>query len=91
MPIDVWIHECARGMLSLDELPLDLRNYLDELEMYANLAGGSIQSRQIVAVALVNFIDRKTILSKIEKLENGTGPQPVDPDDYPEGNYKGEF
>ena len=73
MPIDVWIHECARGMLSLDELPLDLRNYLDELEMYANLAGGSIQSRQVVAMALVNYMDRKAFLNKIEDLEERLG------------------
>ena len=60
-------------MLSVDDLHLDLRNYLDELEMYANLAGGSIQSRQIVAMALVNYMDRKAFLNKIEDLEERLG------------------
>ena len=73
MAVESWIHECARGMLSVDDLHLDLRNYLDELEMYANLAGGSIQSRQIVAMALVNYMDRKAFLNKIEDLEERLG------------------
>jgi hypothetical protein len=59
----------ACAMLSLEELPLDLRNYLDEIEMYANLAGGSIQSRQVVAIALVNYMDRKAFLNKIGDME----------------------
>jgi len=63
----------ACAMLSLEELPLDLRNYLDEIEMYANLAGGSIQSRQIVAMALVNFMDRKAFLNNIEDLKERIG------------------
>ena len=69
MALQAWIHECAIGMLKLEELPLDLRNYLDEIEMYANLAGGSIQSRQIVALALVNYMDRKASLKRIKELE----------------------
>jgi len=69
MAFQAWIHDCACEMLSVEELPLDLRNYLDEVEMYANLAGGSIQSRQITALALVTFLDRKTLLKKIENLE----------------------
>ncbi len=69
MAIQTFIHTCAQRMLSLEELPLDLRNYLDEVEMYANLAGGTICSRQIVAMALVNYMDRKTLLQRIEKLE----------------------
>ena len=64
-----WIHTCALEMFQLEELPLDLRNYLDEIEMYANLAAGSIQSRQIVAIALVNYMDRKEFLNKIADLE----------------------
>ena len=70
MAIQAWIHECAMGMLKIEELPLDLRNYLDEIEMYANLAGGTIQSRQIVALALVNYLDRKTYLQRIKTLED---------------------
>jgi len=64
-----WIHDCACMMLDLEELPLDLRNYLDDMEMYANLAGGSIQSRQVVAMALTNYLDRKAFLNAIEDLE----------------------
>jgi hypothetical protein len=47
MAIQAYVHDLACDMLSVDELPLDLRNYLDEVEMYANLAGGFIQSRQM--------------------------------------------
>ena len=64
-----WIHDCACKMLDIEELPLDLRNYLDDIEMYANLADGTICSRQIVAMALVNYMDRKAFLNKIEELE----------------------
>lgn len=73
MAIQAYVHDLACDMLSVDELPLDLRNYLDEVEMYANLAGGFIQSRQITALALVTFIDRKTLLDKIEDLERRLG------------------
>ena len=73
MAVENWIHECARGMLYVDDLHLDLRNYLDEIEMYANLAGGSIQSRQVVAVALVHYHDRQAFLNKIEDLEERLG------------------
>tara|TARA_R100001086_G_scaffold244368_1_gene174097 strand:- start:119 stop:349 length:231 start_codon:yes stop_codon:yes gene_type:complete len=69
MALQAWIHNCALEMLSLEELPLDLRNYLDEIEMYANLSGGSIQSRQIVAVALVNYMDRKAFLNGLDDLK----------------------
>ena len=69
MPINNFIHHCAKKMLHLDDLPLDLRNYLDEVEMYANLADGSIVSRQVVAMALTNYMDRKAFLNKIEELE----------------------
>ena len=69
MALQAWIHDMACAMLSLEELPLDLRNYLDEIEMYSNLAGGSVQSRQIVAMALVNFMDRKAFLNAIDDLK----------------------
>ena len=55
-----WIHDCARGMMGVEELPLDLRNYLDDIEMYANFMQGSIQSRQVVAIALASY--RRIIL-----------------------------
>ena len=69
MAIQAFIHDCACKMLRVEELPLDLRNYLDEVEMYANLVAGSISSRQIVAMALVNYMDRRAFLNKIDELE----------------------
>ena len=55
MPIETYIHHSAKCMLGVKELNLDLRNYLDDVEMYANLVDGSIASRQIVAVALASY------------------------------------
>ena len=69
MVIQSFIHDCACKILRVKELPLDLRNYLDEIEMYANLVDGTVSSRQIVAMALVNYMDRKAFLNKIEELE----------------------
>ena len=69
MQIQTFIHDCTCKILRVKEIPLDLRNYLDEIEMYANLVDGSICSRQIVAMALVNYMDRKAFLNKIEELE----------------------
>ena len=69
MPLDFFIHECARSMLGVDELHLDFRNYLDEIEMYANLEHGSIQSRQVIALAIIHYLDRKSMLKRIEDLE----------------------
>ena len=73
MAIQAWIHDCALEMLQLEELPLDLRNYLDEIEMYANLVAGSIQSRQVVAIALVNFMDRKAFMNALDDLKEKLG------------------
>jgi hypothetical protein len=67
MVVQRFIHDCACKMLSVKELPLGLRNYLDEIEMYANLVDGTISSRQIVAMALVNYMDRKAFLNKMEE------------------------
>ena len=69
MAIQCFIHDCACKILKVKEIPLDLRNYLDEVEMYVNLVGGTISSRQIVAMALVNYMDRKAFLNKIEDME----------------------
>ena len=69
MAIQAFIHDCACKILKVKEIPLDLRNYLDEIEMYANLVDGSISSRQIVAMALVNYMDRQALTSKIQELE----------------------
>lgn len=56
-------------MLEIEDLPLDLRNYLDELEANANLMGGTIQSRQVIAIALVCFQDRVDLKEEIHKLK----------------------
>ena len=55
MPIEAYIHHTAKCMLGVKELHLDLRNYLDDVEMYANFVDGSIASRQVVAVALASY------------------------------------
>ncbi len=68
MAIQAFIHDCACKILRVKELPLDLRNYLDDVEMYANLVDGSICSRQIVALALVSYNDRKRLLELERKL-----------------------
>ena len=70
MAIQAFIHDCACKMLGVPELPLDLRNYLDEVEMFCNLAGSTVASRQIVGLALANYRDRQILLDKIKKLEN---------------------
>jgi len=69
MAIQCFIHDCACKILSIKELPLDLRNYLDEIEMYVNLVDGTISSRQIVAMALTNYMDRKAFLNAIDDLK----------------------
>jgi hypothetical protein len=48
---------------------LDLRNYLDDIETNAGLAQGSIRSRQIVALAIVNYLDRKELIRQIKLLQ----------------------
>ena len=53
-----WLRDVALAMLNdvnQKELPIDLRTYLDEIEESASLLGGSIQSRQIVALAVATF------------------------------------
>ena len=42
---------------------------MDEIEMYTNLVDGTVSSRQIVAMALTNYMDRKAVLNKLEELE----------------------
>ena len=81
MPLQYWIHDCAMEILGVDELHLDLRNYLDDIETNAGLVRGSIQSRQVVALALVNYLDRKELMRQIkllqkdvERLQGNTGP-----------------
>ena len=53
-----WLHDVALAMLNdvnQKELPIELRTYLDDIEESASLLGGSIQSRQIVALAVATF------------------------------------
>ena len=53
-----WLHDVALAMLNdvnQKELPIDLRTYLDEMEESESLLGGSIQSRQVVALAVATF------------------------------------
>lgn len=83
MAIQAFIHDCACKILRVKDLPLDLRNYLDEVEMYCNLVDGTICSRQIVALALVNYMDRKALTKMIKKKNE------EDDADFPEGHYKG--
>ena len=81
MPLQYWIHDCAMEILGVDELHLDLRNYLDDIEMNAGLVKGSIRSRQIVALAIVTYLDRKELMRQIkllqkdiDRLQGNTGP-----------------
>jgi len=69
--IQTFATHCACSILDVEEIPLDLRNYLDDCEMYANLVEGSICSRQIVALAIVHFQTIKGLNKRIEELENG--------------------
>jgi len=69
MPIEHWIHEAAKVMLGVSELPLDIRNYLDEIEDFATTMHGSIQSRQVLSHILTTYIDRKTLSERIKALE----------------------
>ena len=69
MPIESYIHHCARNMLGVKELNLDLRNYLDDVEMYANFQDGSIASRQIVAVALATYRRVRLLEQGMDKID----------------------
>jgi len=69
MAINNFIHYCAQGMLDTKELHLDLRNYLDDVEMYANLMGGEIASRQVVAVALATYRRLRKLEKNLETVD----------------------
>jgi len=75
MKTEPWIYGLAKQMLGEDALldedkcGIQLRDYLEDIETFANLANGSIQSRQVVALALVHFLDRKTLIKKITQME----------------------
>jgi uncharacterized protein Yka (UPF0111/DUF47 family) len=69
MKTEPWIYSLARKMLGKEKLDTQLTDYLEEIETFADLAHGSIQSRQVVALALVNYLDRREMQKKISKLE----------------------
>ena len=75
MKAEPWIYGLAKQMLGEDALLEDgksgiqLKDYLEDIETFANLANGSIQSRQVVALALVYYLDRKTLIKKITQME----------------------
>ena len=68
MPIEAYIHHTAKCMLGVKELSLDLRNYLDDVEMYANFVDGSIASRQVVAVALASYRRLRLVEKEVDYL-----------------------
>ena len=69
MKAEPWIYSLARTMLGKEKLDTQLTDYLEEIETFADLAHGSIQSRQVVALALVNYLDRRELQKNIRKLE----------------------
>ena len=69
MNAEPWIYGLARKMLGKKKLDTQLTDYLEEIETFADLAHGSIQSRQVVALAIVNYLDRREMQKKISKLE----------------------
>jgi len=64
-----WIHDCACEMLGIRELPLALRNHLDDVEWYASTMFGSIQSRQVVAAVLAQYVAIQKLEGKVKLLE----------------------
>jgi len=69
MKAEPWIYGLAKQMLGEEDLDPNLHDYLEDIETFASLANGSIQSRQVVSLALVYYLDRKTLMKKIMKLE----------------------
>ena len=71
MALQTFATHCAGNILGVSEIPLDLRNYLDDCEMYCNYVEGTIASRQIVALAIVHFQTIKGLHERIKELEDG--------------------
>tara|TARA_R110000737_G_scaffold105707_1_gene138682 strand:- start:907 stop:1149 length:243 start_codon:yes stop_codon:yes gene_type:complete len=69
MAIQGFIHYTACSMLGVKELTLDLRNYLDDVEMYANLVDGTVASRQVVAIALASYRRLRTLENDVNTLD----------------------
>ena len=70
MKAEPWIYGLAKQMLGEEDLDPNLHDYLGDIETFASLANGSVQSRQVVSLALVYYLDRKTLMKKIMKLEH---------------------
>ena len=70
MKAEPWIYGLAKQMLGEEDLDPNLHDYLEDIETFASLANGSIHSRQVVSLALVYYLDRKTLMKKIMKLEH---------------------
>lgn len=70
MAVQTFATHCACGILDVEEIPIDLRNYLDDCEYYCNCVEGTIASRQIVALAIVHFQTIKGLNQRIKELEN---------------------
>ena len=68
MPIESFVHHCARSMLGSEDLSIDLRNYLDDVEMYANLVDGTVASRQVVAIALASYRRIRLVEKEVDYL-----------------------
>jgi len=68
MAIESYIHHTAKCMLGVKELHLDLRNFLDDVEMYANFVDGSIASRQVTAVALASYRRLRLVEKEVDYL-----------------------
>lgn len=69
MAVQAFIHDCACKMMGVKEIPLDLRNYLDDVEMYTNLVDGTVSSRQIVGIALASYTRVKRLEKDMETLD----------------------
>ena len=69
MAQEKWIHECAKGMLGVKDLSLDLRNFLDDIELYADIVRGTIASRQVVAVALAAYRRIRLLEQGMDKMD----------------------
>tara|TARA_R100000152_G_C6756991_1_gene180773 strand:- start:686 stop:916 length:231 start_codon:yes stop_codon:yes gene_type:complete len=65
-----WLHDCACEMLQVKELPIALRNHLDDIEWYASSMLGSIQSRQVVATILAQYVMTQRLERKVKLLED---------------------
>ena len=55
-----WSHVCALGMLKAtgyegEDLPIGLRNFLDDCDLYCESLHGQIGSRQVVGLALATY------------------------------------